>query len=147
MRAGNDEISQAIADLRRIAAASGPAPRDGLRVALAELVRNSPVPVDLDLPGERLPATVEEAAYYVASEAITNAVKHGSPSRVHVRGVHRDAQLHLSIADDGIGGAREGGGSGLIGLGDRVQAHGGQLRILSPPGRGTLLEVALPCES
>jgi signal transduction histidine kinase len=143
-----DEVAHTIADLRTIAAGVRP-PRleDGLRVALAELVRASPVPVHLDLPDERLPARIEEAAFYVASEAITNAVKHASPSRVEVCGVRRDAHLHLSITDDGVGGAREGGGSGLIGLGDRVQAHGGQLRILSPPGYGTLVEVALPCES
>jgi signal transduction histidine kinase len=143
-----DEVAHAIADLRTIAAGIRP-PRldDGLHVALAELVRNSPVPVHLDLPGERLPASIEETAFYVALEAITNAVKHASPSRVDVCGIRRDAHLHLSIADDGVGGARAGGGSGLTGLGDRVQAHGGQLRILSPAGHGTRVEVALPCES
>jgi signal transduction histidine kinase len=143
-----DEIAVTIADLRAIAAGVRP-PRldDGLRTALAELVRNAPVPVELDLPGERFPPQVEEAAFYVASEAITNAVKHASPTRVRVHGVRRDSHLCLTIDDDGVGGARAGPGSGLLGLTDRVQAHGGRLRLVSPPGRGTLVEVELPCGS
>ncbi len=142
------EVGAAIADLRQIAAGVRPARLDdGLAAALRDLARTSPVRVDVEAPRERIPASVEAAAYFVACEAITNAVKHASPSKVAVRAVRENGTLHVTVADDGVGGAVVRRGSGLAGLRDRVAAHGGTLRIVSPRGGGTRVEVAIPCES
>lgn len=142
------EVGAAITDLRQIAAGVRPARLDdGLSAALRELARASPVPVELYADGERAPASVEAAAYFVACEALTNAVKHGSPTKVTVRAIRRDGTLHVSVADDGIGGAHARRGSGLAGLRDRVAAHGGTLEIESPRGGGTCVEVVIPCGS
>jgi signal transduction histidine kinase len=142
------EVGEAIADLRQIAAGVRPARLDeGLAAALRDLARASPVPVDVEASGERAPASVEAAAYFVACEALTNAVKHGSASRVTVRAVRDDGTLHVTVVDDGVGGAVARRGSGLAGLRDRVAAHGGTLEIVSPRGSGTRIEVAIPCGS
>jgi signal transduction histidine kinase len=142
------EVGDAIADLRRIAAGVRPARLDeGLAAALRDLALTSPVPVVVEASGERAPASVEAAAYFVACEALTNAVKHGSPSKVTVRAVQDNGTLHVSVADDGVGGAILRRGSGLAGLRDRVAAHGGTLEIVSPRGSGTRVEVAIPCGS
>ena len=142
------EVGAAIGDLRQIAAGVRPARLDdGLAAALRDLARTTPVPVDVDAPRERVAASVEAAAYFVACEAITNAVKHASPSRVAVRAVRENGTLHVSVSDDGVGGAVVRRGSGLAGLRDRVAAHGGTLEIVSPRGGGTHIEVAIPCES
>jgi len=90
---------------------------------------------------------VEAAAYFVACEALTNAVRYASASRVSMRAVRENGTLLVSITDDGIGGAVVRRGSGLAGLKDRVAAHGGTLAVSSPRGRGTRVEVAIPCES
>jgi signal transduction histidine kinase len=84
------------------------------------------------------------AAYYVVSEALTNTTKHGCASYAQVTLERRDGLLHLSIRDDGVGGADPAGGSGLIGLRDRVQALGGSIEVISPPGEGTSILVELP---
>jgi len=142
------EVGDAIGDLRQIAAGVRPARLDeGLAAALRDLARTSPVPVDIEASGDRVPASVEAAAYFVACEALTNAVKHGSPSKVVVRAVQESGTLHVTVADDGVGGAVVRRGSGLAGLRDRVAAHGGTLEIVSPRGSGTRVEVAIPCGS
>ena len=142
------EIGAAISDLRQIAAGVRPARLDeGLAAALRDLARTSPVPVDVEATGERAPASVEAAAYFVACEALTNAVKHGSPSRITVRALEDNGTLHVTVSDDGVGGAVVRRGSGLAGLRDRVAAHGGTLEIVSPHGSGTRVEVAIPCGS
>jgi signal transduction histidine kinase len=143
-----DEVGAAIGDLRQIAAGVRPARLDdGLSAALRDLARTAPVPVDVDASDERVTASVEAAAYFVACEALTNAVKHGSASKVAVRTSRENGTLLMSVSDDGIGGAVVRRGSGLAGLRDRVAALGGTLEVLSPPGRGTRVEVAIPCES
>ena len=142
------EIGAAISDLRQIAAGVRPARLDeGLAAALRDLARTSPVPVDVEATGERASASVEAAAYFVACEAFTNAVKHGSPSRITVRALEDNGTLHVTVSDDGVGGAVVRRGSGLAGLRDRVAAHGGTLEIVSPHGSGTRVEVAIPCGS
>jgi signal transduction histidine kinase len=143
-----DEIGRAIEDLRTIAAGVRP-PRldEGLAAALADLARATPVPVNLDATSERLPAEVEAAAYFVVCEAVTNAVKHGSPSQVRVEAMVANGALRLVVLDDGSGGARLAAGTGLVGLADRVEAQGGTLVIDSPVGAGTRIEVEIPCES
>ena len=143
-----DEIGAAIGDLRQIAAGVRPARLDdGLSAALADLARTAPIPVDVDVPPERVQASVEAAAYFVACEALTNAVRYASASRVSMRAVRANGTLLVSVTDDGIGGAVVRRGSGLAGLQDRVAAHGGTLEVVSPRGRGTRVEVAIPCDS
>jgi signal transduction histidine kinase len=83
----------------------------------------------------------------VICEAVTNAVKHGSPSRVRVEAIVADGALQLVVVDDGSGGATIGQGSGLVGLTNRVEAQGGTLLIHSPVGAGTRIEVEIPCGS
>lgn len=119
--------------------------RGGLRAALKTLARRSPVPVSLgvDIPS-RLPESIEVAAYYVVAEALTNAAKYAEASEVRVSAVVDEQGLELVVADDGVGGARAGGGSGLLGLQDRVEAVGGTLHVASPLGAGTTLTARVP---
>jgi len=119
--------------------------KGGLGPALKTLGRRSTVPVDLDLGVDRrLPDSVEVGAYYVVSEALTNAAKHARASVVKVGVEAEGADLHLSIRDDGIGGADSRKGSGIIGLIDRVEALGGTMTIQSLARRGTALLVTIP---
>jgi signal transduction histidine kinase len=142
------EIGSAIFDLRQIAAGVRPARLDdGLAAALRDLARTAPLPVAVEAPVGRVAASVEAAAYFVACEALTNAVKHASASSVAVRAVQENGTVVVSISDDGVGGAVARRGCGLAGLRDRVAAHGGTLEIVSPRGKGTRIEVALPCDS
>jgi signal transduction histidine kinase len=121
--------------------------KGGLGPALKTLGRRSTVPVELDLAVDRrLPESAEVAAYYVVAEALTNAAKHARASQVTVRAEAGDANLHLAIQDDGIGGADSAMGSGLTGLIDRVEAIGGKMAVSSPPGSGTSLLVEIPVE-
>jgi signal transduction histidine kinase len=109
--------------------------KGGLRPALKMLVRRAAVPVELALGTDRrLPQPVEVGAYYVVSEALTNAAKHAQASVVHLDVEEEDSVLRVSIRDDGVGGADPSEGSGLIGLRDRVEALGGTMEITSPPG-------------
>ena len=89
---------------------------------------------------------IELAAYYVVSEALTNAVKHAQASAVHVAIDEQGDMLHLWIRDDGIGGAAPGRGSGIVGLTDRVEALGGRISVDSPSGEGTSLHAQLPAD-
>ena len=143
-----DEVAAAVSDLRTIAAGVRP-PRldDGLAAAFRDLAQSAPLPVDVEAPVERIAPSVEAAAYFVACEALTNAVKHAEASKVALRAVRDNGSLLVSVSDDGVGGAVARRGSGLAGLRDRVAAHGGVLEITSPQGCGTRIEVALPCES
>jgi signal transduction histidine kinase len=103
--------------------------------------------VDLHVDvGRRLPEHVEVASYYLVSEALTNSSKHASATVVEVDAGADNGVLRLSIVDDGVGGADPEAGSGLIGLKDRVEALGGELRISSAPGRGTTLRATIPIQ-
>jgi signal transduction histidine kinase len=142
------EVGSAIADLRQIAAGVRPARLDdGLAAALRDLARSAPLAVDVDAPIGRVSASAEAAAYFVACEALTNAVKHASASKVTLQAQRENGTLLLRVSDDGVGGAVARRGSGLAGLEDRVAAHGGSIEIASPRGGGTRVEVAIPCES
>jgi len=143
-----DEVAATIADLRTIAAGVRP-PRldEGLTAALEDLARGSAIPVELEASGDRAPPEVEAVAYFIACEALTNAVKHGSPSRVTVQTERDEDVLRLVVADDGVGGAAPASGRGLAGMADRVAAQGGTLALESPPGAGTRIAVELPCAS
>jgi signal transduction histidine kinase len=136
-------------DLQEISRGIHPAilSRGGLGPALKTLGRRSAVPVDLRVAiDRRLPESVEVAAYYVVAEALTNAAKYARASEVQVSAEADGPNLRLSIRDDGIGGADSHKGSGLIGLIDRVEALGGELRISSVVGSGTELLAMIPSE-
>jgi signal transduction histidine kinase len=143
-----DEISRTVVELREIARGLRPGALDGgLGTALDDLARRTPLAMRVEAPTGPLPDDVQVAAFYVACEAVANAVKHASASRIDVL-VHReDDGLRVSVTDDGVGGAASVAGGGLAGLADRVAAHGGSLRLESPRGEGTRLEVVLPCAS
>jgi signal transduction histidine kinase len=139
------ELGTAVAELRQIAHGLRPSSLDdGLAAALANLVRSLPLAVEMDVDGDPLPDAVATTAYYVASEAITNAVKHAEATRIELHVVRRDGQLLIRVRDDGRGGARLGLRSGLV---DRVAALGGSVHVASPEGHGTEVEAALPCAS
>jgi signal transduction histidine kinase len=143
---GLAEVSE---ELREISHGIHPAilSKGGLGPALKALARRCSVPVELDLGVDRqLPACAEVAAYYVVAEAFTNVAKHARASGVTVRVRADDATLHVSVRDDGIGGADPARGSGLIGLIDRVEALGGTISISSRTGIGTELLVEIPLE-
>jgi signal transduction histidine kinase len=136
-------------ELREISRGVHPAilSEGGLGSALKSLARRSAVPVELDVRAvERLPEPVEVAAYYVVSEALANATKHASASLAQVTLEMRDGTLHLSICDDGVGGADAAHGSGILGLTDRVEALGGTIAVRSPRGEGTTIVVELPLD-
>jgi signal transduction histidine kinase len=121
--------------------------KGGLSPALKALARRSAIPVELVLAVDRrLPDSAEVAAYYVVAEALTNAAKYSNATEVKVCVDTDGPSLHLSVRDDGIGGADTTGGSGLIGLIDRVEALGGTLTISSRVAEGTSLEVNIPFE-
>jgi signal transduction histidine kinase len=105
------------------------------------------MPVAVDATPERFPDGVETAAYFIACEALTNATKHARASRVSLSAQRRNGSLVVCVADDGVGGAAPGDGSGLSGMRDRVGAYGGSLRIESVRGSGTRLIAELPCGS
>ena len=148
--AASAEAAGAIADIRELARGVHPAilSEAGLGPALASLAERSPVPVIVDdAVRQRLPAAVEATAYFVVAEALTNAIKHADARELRVRAWLDDDLLRLTIDDDGRGGADATGGTGLTGIGDRIAALGGIVRIASPDGGGTHLEVDLPCAS
>ncbi len=119
----------------------------GLGPALKTLARRSPIPVSLEVRAEgRLPEPVEVAAYYVVSEALTNAAKHARASKVHVNVEVRGRSLRAAVHDDGDGGADPRRGSGLLGLKDRAEAIGGTIRVESLRGEGTTLVAELPLD-
>ena len=140
-------VNDALDELREVARGIHPAilSEGGLAPALKALARRCSVPVELEISTpERVTHRVEVAAYYVVSELLTNAVKHASASLVRVSVDQLGGTLQLSVRDDGIGGADPAGGSGLIGVRDRIEAVGGTIVVDSPPGRGTAVLVTLP---
>src|SRR5215218_637878 len=143
------ELTSALDELREMARGIHPTilAEGGLAPALKALARRSSVPVELRIgTSGRLPEPVEVTAYYVLSEALTNAAKHSDASVVHVQVDTVDGVLWLSVRDDGAGGANPALGSGLVGLRDRVEAAGGVMTVQSPRGHGTHLEIRLPLE-
>ncbi|MEV7006934.1 histidine kinase [Streptosporangium sp. NPDC051022] len=140
------ELAAAVTELRQIAHGLRPSSLDdGLGNALVMLAGKVPVPVTLDVVADDLPDDVAMTAYYVASEAMTNAVKHAGPAAIGVRVTRAGDRVTVRVSDDGPGGAEMRPGAGLAGLADRVQAAGGALRLSSPTGGGTLVEAVLPC--
>ena len=143
----SEQLEHSLADVRRLAA--GLHPRElatrGLAGGLDALASRSPVPVELELSlPEHLAAEAERTAYFVCSEGLANVAKHAGASRARVTVETTGARLRVEVADDGRGGADAGGGTGLRGLADRVEAIGGMLALESPPGAGTHLVAELP---
>jgi signal transduction histidine kinase len=142
-------LADAAAELQELSRGIHPAilSERGLGSALRMLARRSAVRVDLDVTmNARFPEPVEIAAYYVASEALANAMKHAEASRIEISLTTCPGSLLLSIRDDGIGGADPARGSGLAGLADRVEALGGSIQLRSAAGAGTQITVDLPLE-
>jgi signal transduction histidine kinase len=144
-----DGLMDVLRDVREISRGIHPAilSERGLEPAVKALARRSPVPVDLTVrvPG-RLPDQVELGAYYIVSEALANVAKHANAEVVMVSVEAGRGGLSLSVRDDGAGGA-DPGGAGLTGLRERAEALGGTLRLTSPPGGGTSVDVRLPAEA
>jgi signal transduction histidine kinase len=144
-----DGLTEALEELRELSRGIHPAilSQGGLGPALKALARRSAVAVDLDVDLQaQVSEAVQVAAYYVVSEALANAAKHARASVVQVHVRTTDGRLHLSVRDDGVGGADPRRGSGLVGLSDRVQALGGTITVHSPTGEGTRLRIDLPNE-
>ncbi|MFG2137571.1 sensor histidine kinase [Streptomyces sp. NPDC048650] len=147
LRQAHDQSRQALTELREVAWRIYPTALDdaGLQAALETVAERSAVPVHLDYRLAREPDTaVATVAYFVVSEAVTNAVKHSGAGRISVRVAEGDAIVLVSIEDDGLGGA-DSSGSGLFGLARRVAALDGRFRVDSPPGGPTTITAELPC--
>jgi signal transduction histidine kinase len=133
--------------LREIARGIHPAilAHGGLEPVLKTVARRSPLPVEIEVRClGRLPEQVEVAAYYVVSEALTNAAKHAHASLVTIEAETVDDALRVRISDDGAGGADPSRGSGLVGLKDRVETLGGTISLDSQLGAGTSIRVEIP---
>jgi signal transduction histidine kinase len=141
-----DGLREVLAKLRDLAHGIHPAvlTQGGLRPALEDVAERLPLSVQLTIPATRLPPAVEATAYYVACEALANAVKHAQANNVTVTVQIAGSELSMTIADDGIGGA-ESPGRGLSNIVDRVGAFDGEVTVVSPAGAGTRLEVRIPC--
>ena len=144
-----DELQVAVDELRELAQGIHPGVlvQGGLGAALEALAGRSPIPVSVDATQERFPPEVEGTAYFVASEGLTNVVKHAAATKAAVRAWSENGALVVEVVDDGVGGASMADGSGLRGLADRVEARGGRLRVTSTPGSGTRLVGEIPCAS
>ena len=147
LSAAREELSASLQELRDLAQGIHPAVLSdyGLVVALESLVSRSPVIVDLNVAiAERPPPPVEVAAYYLVSEGLTNVAKYAQATCATVGVAREHGSLVVEVADDGVGGADPGGGSGLRGLADRVEALGGRLQVRSA-ATGTSLRAEIPC--
>jgi PAS domain S-box-containing protein len=141
-----EELAVALDELRELARGLHPAILSdrGLRAAVEILAGRVPIPVDVDIPDERLPEPVEAAAYYLIAEALTNVTKYADASAVHIRLAASDGTVVVEVSDDGVGGADPATGTGLRGLADRVEALGGSLEMISPKDGGTSLRGQIP---
>ena len=139
-------LSEGLAELRELARGIHPShlAEQGLGHAVGLLAERAPLPVDVDVPATRLPQSVETALYFTVAEALTNVAKHANATRATVTVSIADLCATAEIADDGRGGATTGGGSGLRGLSDRLEAIGGAIAIESPPGGGTVVRARIP---
>lgn len=144
-----EQTEEALAELRALSRGIAPPilTDRGLQAALAAAAARNPVPTVLDVrlaDGERLPTPVENAAYFVVTESLTNVAKHSEASGCEVSVFVEDDALHVRIADDGRGGGHVGKGHGLPGLADRLSGVDGRLDVDSPPGGGTTVAASIP---
>jgi signal transduction histidine kinase len=147
VRQAGEEANLALKELRDLARGIHPAilTNRGLSAALEDLASRATVPVEVTAtPGGRLPESVEAAAYFVVSESLANVGKHAQATSATVSVTAAGDHLEVMIADDGVGGASPGNGSGMQGLADRVGALSGTLSVESPPGEGTRVVASIP---
>jgi len=142
-----EQLRQTLVELRELA--HGLYPRDlagGLSMGLEALARRCTVPVELSVTRERVDSQIEVAAYYLCAEALANVAKHAQASTVSVDVAVRSGVFTVRVADNGVGGATPTGGTGLLGLIDRVESIGGHLLVESEPGVGTKLTAEIPLD-
>lgn len=143
-----DEVQQIVEGLREVAWRLYPAmlARDGLPAALEALCDRTVLPTSLDLPTHegRVDLATETAAFFVASEAVSNVLKHAHATRIELRLARRDHELTIRVRDDGAGRA-DPHGPGLAGISSRVAARGGTMLVVSPEGGPTTVEARFPC--
>jgi len=139
-------LEQGLAELRELARGIHPSQlsEQGLADAVGRLAERAPLPVEVDVPDERLAQSVETAFYFTVAEALTNVAKYANATRACVTVVVDDRLATAEISDDGCGGASTATGSGLRGLADRLDAIGGSLEVVSPPGGGTVVRACVP---
>ncbi|MFI7599112.1 sensor histidine kinase [Actinoplanes sp. NPDC049681] len=146
--AAHEEAVVTLAELRQFVRGLHPAVLDdrGLDAALSGIAARAPIPVAVSVDVQpRCAATVEAIAYFIVSEALTNVVKHASAERADVVVVRRDERLHMTVSDDGCGGAVMTPDGGLTGLARRTASVDGTMTLQSPVGGPTILSVELPC--
>jgi signal transduction histidine kinase len=145
----SDELAVALDELRELARGLHPAllTERGLGPAVESLAGRIPVPVEMDTPDERLPESIEAAAYYLIAEALTNVARYAQATTAWVRIEQTDAAVVVEVSDDGVGGADTANGTGLRGLADRVESLGGTLELESPAGAGTTLRAEIPAST
>jgi signal transduction histidine kinase len=145
MQAAVEHAERATHELRELVHGILPATltRGGLRAGVGALASRMPVPVEVAIPADRLPAAIEATAYFVVAEALTNVAKHAGATSAAVAARIEDETLRVEVRDNGVGGARP-DGSGLQGLWDRLAALDGRLRIESPADGGTLVAATIP---
>jgi signal transduction histidine kinase len=141
-------LQTALCDLRQLAHGIHPAvlTQSGLGAALESATERIPFPVKLTIPDRRWPASIESAVYFLACEALANAVKHAHATQAVVEIHSADSGVTLRVRDNGRGSASVTDGGGLAGLADRIHALGGYFDLNSPPGRGTTITTYIPCE-
>ncbi len=148
LREARETTMDALEDLRSVVRGIHPpvlADR-GLAGAIEALALALPVPTSVAVAVPRLPAPVESAAYFAVAECLANTVKHARAGRAWVTGRYDGDRLRITVGDDGRGGA-DAGGSGLTGVARRLDAFDGDLRVLSPAGGPTLVELEVPCRT
>ncbi|CAN5613591.1 sensor histidine kinase [soil metagenome] len=146
----HDESKRAMQEIRDLARGIHPAVLTdrGLQAAVSALAARSPVPVELNITlDQRIPDRVETAAYFIIAEALTNIARHSQATAATVTIRRFGDLLLIDIEDDGVGGADLDRNGGLAGMRDRAAALEGRVVVESPPGKGTLVHVELPCGS
>jgi signal transduction histidine kinase len=140
------ELTTASDEIMALVSGVAPSELGGGRLGgvISSLAKHSPIPVVATAtPAAAGSIDVESTLFYVAAEAVANALKHAAASRIVVMIDGDDRSVEISISDDGCGGA-DLDGSGLQGVADRLAARNGRLRVDSPPGAGTTLRATLP---
>ena len=141
-----ENAEQANLELRELAHGilPGVLTRGGLHAGVEEVAKRWVLPLNVDVSRQRFSPAIEATAYFLVSEALTNAIKHSGAQAAEVNAKVEGSVLRVEVRDDGVGGADPGKGSGLTGLRDRVEALGGTIEIASPAGGGTSLLARIP---
>ena len=140
------ELQAAVSELRQIAHGLRPSSLDdGLSAALDSLRTRLGVPLHIEVTTHDLPERISTTAYFVANEAVTNAIKYAAASTIALSVNRAQSSIVVQVRDNGRGGAVVRSGSGLAGLQDRVRAIGGELSVISRTNGGTVVEAVLPC--